>query len=201
MLLFCTIEEFSAEKPPRQKRPKLYIDESLLLEIGMDNDDAFREFYQLTAQTIYAYALSFVKNHHDAQDIMQDTYLKIRSCAHLYQPQGKPLAWILRITKNLCLMKFRKDRHITDDDFFDIENNSVLSYEIDATDRIILKAALDILSEEERNIILLHAITGLKHREIAAALHKPLSTVLSKYNRGIKKLKVYIQGGAAHEGI
>lgn len=51
------------------------------------------------------------------------------------------------------------------------------------------EAALNILSDEERQIITLHSISGLKHREIADLLNLKLTTVLSKYHRGLKKLK------------
>ena len=54
--------------------------------------------------------------------------------------------------------------------------------------------ALAQLGAEERQIVLLHAVTGLKHREIAALLELPLSTVLSKYHRGLKKLKALMKG-------
>ena len=50
------------------------------------------------------------------------------------------------------------------------------------------------LEPEERQIILLHAISGLKHREIAQLLERPLSTVLSKYHRGLKKMKALMKG-------
>ncbi len=56
-------------------------------------------------------------------------------------------------------------------------------------DRIILETAFQVLSKEECQIIVLHAVSGMKHREIGELLHEPLSTVLSKYNRGIKKLR------------
>ena len=48
------------------------------------------------------------------------------------------------------------------------------------------------LSEEERQIVMLHAVAGFKHREIAATLDLPLATVLSKYNRALKKLKILL---------
>jgi RNA polymerase sigma-70 factor (ECF subfamily) len=51
------------------------------------------------------------------------------------------------------------------------------------------------LSDQERQIVVLHAVSGLKHREIAAALNLPLPTVLSKYNRALKKLKTHLSGG------
>ena len=58
----------------------------------------------------------------------------------------------------------------------------------------MLREALARLGAGEREIVLLHAVTGLKHREIAQLLELPLSTVLSKYHRGLKKLKALMKG-------
>ena len=53
----------------------------------------------------------------------------------------------------------------------------------------MLQSLLSQLSDEERQIVTLHALTGCKHREIAAVLNIPLSTVLSKYRRALRKLE------------
>ncbi|MEG1291645.1 MAG: RNA polymerase sigma factor, partial [Lachnospiraceae bacterium] len=169
MLLFTMMENDSFEE--REKRD-YSIEEALINRIGEEDAEAFKELYHMHARTIYAYALSILKNHHDAEEVMQDTFLKIRSGAHLYQSMGKPLAWIFKIAKNFCLMKIRKNSHQSDYEFKEIENSSLLSYEMDPEDRIVLKAALDLLTSEERSIILLHAVSGLKHREIAENLGK-----------------------------
>jgi RNA polymerase sigma-70 factor (ECF subfamily) len=58
---------------------------------------------------------------------------------------------------------------------------------------MVLQAALTILDIEEREIILLHAISGFKHREIAGNLGISLGTVLSKYHRGLNKLRKYLK--------
>ena len=58
-----------------------------------------------------------------------------------------------------------------------------------AADRKVLLDALGRISREERQIVLLHAAAGMKHREVAEALQMPLATVLSKYNRSMKKLQ------------
>ena len=58
-------------------------------------------------------------------------------------------------------------------------------------------AALTALADDERQIVLLHAVTGWKHREIAGLLELPLSTVLSKYRRALLKLKTKLEGGDA----
>jgi RNA polymerase sigma-70 factor (ECF subfamily) len=68
---------------------------------------------------------------------------------------------------------------------------------MDQQDRIVMKNLLENLDEDERTIILLHTVSGYKHREIAQNLEKPLSTVLSRYNRGIKKLRKIVEQAAA----
>ena len=63
----------------------------------------------------------------------------------------------------------------------------------------VLQHVLSRLGEEERRIVLLHAVTGLKHREIAALLELPLPTVLSKYHRAIRKMRADLEGDNAHD--
>ncbi len=53
---------------------------------------------------------------------------------------------------------------------------------------------MNILTERERQILLLHLVGGIRHREIAANLGLPLSTVLSCYQRTLKKLRRYLEG-------
>jgi len=141
-----------------------------------------------------------MKNPADAEDILQETYLKIWANAGKYTAKGTPMAWIMTIAKNLALMKLReKKRHQ------DLEPEEWdMSFHIPDTsgtteDRHLLEAALNILAEEERHIILLHAVSGLKHREIAELLDMALPTVLSKYHRALKKLRKYIEGVEAND--
>lgn len=61
-------------------------------------------------------------------------------------------------------------------------------------DRALLQTALAGLGGDERQIVLLHAVSGLKHRQIAELTHMPLATVLSKYHRALKKLRVLLKG-------
>ena len=186
MLVFCSV---IGEHSPHPLRKNLVIDEKLFEEIGNSDKIAFEKLYRLTEKVVYAYILSILKNHHAAQDVMQDTYLKIRSAAHLYTPQGKPLAWIFSIARNLSLMRIRTENRYINTEFSYLENDLNFSYLTDNEDKLVLQTALKILNEEERKIILLHAVSGLKHREIASNLSMPLSTVLSKYHRGLKKLR------------
>lgn len=165
--------------------------ERLLLGIAAEDGAAFEAFYRLTAQAVYAFALSLTRNPQDAQDAMMDTFLAVRSCAHKYRPLGKPLAWVFTIARNAVRMQQRRaQRESPLDDLPPAE----LAATEDPLAALALREALRILPEEEREIVLLHAVSGLKHREIAAILALPLSTVLSKYNRALKKLRRQLEG-------
>ncbi len=170
--------------------------EDLLKRISSGDQDAFRELYQETDRTIYSFILSIVRNPQDAEEIMQETFLKVWTSASSYQSQGKPLAWMFTIARNLCYMKFRDQKRQADiglDDLTGDEAGEVCVQLENMADNMVLQSALNILKEEERQIVLLHASAGLKHREIAANLQLPLSTVLSKYNRAMKKLEKHLR--------
>ncbi|MEL7661771.1 RNA polymerase sigma factor [Acetobacterium wieringae] len=174
------------------EKQKLNIDEAIFTRIANDDMAAFEELYRLTERTVYAFVLSTLKNHDDTLDVVQDTYLKIRAAAHLYQPMGKPMAWVFTIARNLSISKIRSKQKNDCIEMTDLENDLNFSYVSDQEDRLVIQTALKILSSEEIEIILLHAISGFTHREIAKNLDMKLSTVLSKYHRGLKKLKKYL---------
>ena len=62
-------------------------------------------------------------------------------------------------------------------------------------DRLLLEHCMTRLSDEERQIVVLHAVAGFKHREIADIMDIPLPTVLSKYHRALRKLRTFLEKG------
>ena len=192
MFLLMSMEELA-----RAQRPEGRLEERLLPLVGQGDPEAFEVLYRSTEKAVYALALSILRNPHDAEDIVQETYLKVRAAAHLYVPQGKALAWLFTITKNLCrdLLRGQSRTEAAPDG---AEDDLRFSYVSDPTDRLVLEAALKALGEEERQVVLLHAASGLKHREIARDLGLPLSTVLSRYSRALKKLQRYLTEEGVH---
>ena len=142
--------------------------EECLVRLGRGDRDAVEPLYTLAAPSVYGYALSILKNRHDAEDVLHDCFIAVMSAAGSYNGQGKPLAWMLTVARNLALDRLRKGS---------------------LEDRVTVNACLTELSDEEREIVLLHAVSGFRHREIAAFLDLPLPTVLSKYRRALNKLR------------
>lgn len=162
------------------------VTDDIILKIGEGDMEAFRFLYDCTQNAIFGYTLSYLKNPCDAEDAMQETYIRVRENAHRYKPNKKPMAWVFTIAKNLSLMKLRERVAVPLDEDILYCNGET---ERQMIDNVVLRMVLDTLDEECRQIVILHSITGLKFREIAVYLGLGLSTVLSKYNRAMKKLQ------------
>lgn len=171
--------------------------EALIGGIAAGSREDLAELYRRTRAAVYGLALSYLKNGAEAEDVAQDTFVKVWAAAPSYRPQGKPMAWLLTIARNLALGRLRTAARIQDLSEAQWSAFSIESDTLTADDRTVLAAALGRLSDEERHIVVLHAVCGLKHREIAQFLGLALPTVLSKYHRSLKKLKTILEGDDA----
>ena len=169
--------------------------ESLLMEMANGEKSAVGALYDLIRTDVFAFALSKTRNKFDAEDITQDTFVQIYKKAKLYTPKGKPMAWIITMELNIIRRQFQlKSRYSSFEE--DIERETACaSFENGVINNEFLRELMKTLTEEEREIVVLHVVSGFKHREIAKLLNKPLSTVLSKYNRAIKKLQAVVVEG------
>ncbi|MBP3304399.1 MAG: RNA polymerase sigma factor [Oscillospiraceae bacterium] len=165
--------------------------DDLIAAVAEGSADAMARLYKQAGTSVYAFALSVLKNSQDAEDVLHDCFISIHAAAGSYRAKGKPMAWILTIAKNLCLKRLREQSRtvqLNPEDWKDyVDGNPAVT----ADDKVVIRACMEQLSDEERQIVVLHAVSGFKHREIASLLNLALPTVLSKYNRAIKKLKAY----------
>lgn len=150
--------------------------------------EAMSQLYTHTQLAVHSYALSLLRHVEDARDVTQKTYLKLYGAR--YTPQGKPMAWLLTITKNLCLTAWQRR---SDEPLDEQLADAAPDLQQWVGDRQLLATALTTLNEQERQIVLLTCIGGVKNREIAALLQLPLSTVLSKNRRALAKLRAQLE--------
>lgn len=169
--------------------------EEYLKEIAQNNMTSLRLLYEATSAGVYSFALSMLKNREDAEDALQDVYLSVSKSAHLYVPMGRPMEWIMTVTRNICLSKLRERSRSAP--LMQQDEPAEFSGFSRTEDRMILGEALRTLTDEEQRIVALKSVAGLKHHEIAAVLGIPQSTVRSKYRRAIKKLRQYLMKGGA----
>lgn len=190
MLILCLTS--AIEFPTKSDAAML---DDYIAQIAQGNTAALAQLYHKTSASVYGFALSILKSTHDAQDVLQDLYISVHTSAASYRSSGKPMAWILTITRNLCLIKIRERKKTADAPPQDWERYFDERETITPEDKQVLTQCMTRLTDEERQIVVLHAVAGFKHREIAQIMDLLLPTVLSKYNRALKKLKEELMKG------
>lgn len=164
--------------------------DNCIRRIAAGEPEAMAQLYEQTRSAVYGFALSVLKDPHDAEDVLHDAYLHIWNAAGSYRARGRPMSWMLTIVRNLALDHLRRQKRTETLSWEDWQERFEDRPAVTTEDRLLLASLLSALSDEERQIVTLHALTGLKHREIAALLELPLPTVLSKYSRALKKLQL-----------
>ena len=167
--------------------------EKAIREIADGDKSALAGFYDLTAEAVMGLSLSILKNRADAEDVISELLLEVWRCAPNYKPQGRPMAWVVTIARRLAFQRLRehsRTAELSPEAICEVAAPEGLSVE----DRTLMRVCFESLSEQEREVVAMHAIAGLKHREIAAILDQPLSTVISRYNKSIKKLNKELKG-------
>lgn len=163
-----------------------------ILNMAAGDSSALAAFYEETSPAVYGFALSILKNRHDAEDVLQECFISAYGGAGGYSSHGKPMAWLLTIARNLCMQKLRERKRTSDIPEEDWERYLESLERVTPEDKIVLEQCMKLLTDEERQIVVLHAVGGFKHREIAELTELPLPTVLSKYSRAIKKLRKHL---------
>lgn len=165
-------------------------DLNLLMEYMIKGDEnAFEIIYNETKDRVFYTVLAILRDYPLAEDIMQDTFIKVRQNVSSYRAGSNPIGWIITIARNLALNEYKKRTRETPVDT-DQSDYLFKDYTIDNSSTYAVQSMLKVLDVREREIVILHTISGFKHKEIARIMNTPLGTVLWLYNRAMKKLRI-----------
>ncbi len=157
----------------------------IIEELKQRDYKSFDTFYNLTKNQVFYAIVSVVKDQAQAEDLMQEVYMKFLEKIDDYKSNSNPYAYLSTIGRNLAINYYNKNKRV----FVSEELiQSIPAEEVVEENEDIFKI-LDLLNPDEREIVTLHVINDLKFREIAPIVEKPLGTVLWIYNKAIKKLK------------
>ena len=174
------------------------LDTALVLEAQKGGQEGFTKLYQAVAPSLYRTALYTLGNSHDAEDVVSETFIEAyRGLSGLRDPQAF-MPWIYRILSARCNRKIRD--YVRARNEMDIDEMLQLPGEQSEFSETVLQRtdllrALQDLSEEERQIVVLSAVEGYTAREIAGIVGSPQGTVSSKLFRAFKKMRKYLEGG------
>ena len=165
---------------------------------------------------LYWAAMRMTHNPQDAEDLVQETYIKAFGAFHTFTEGTNLSAWLHRILTNTYINSYRKRQRqpsqyptdeITDWQLADVashDSTGLRSAEVEALDGLpdteIMKA-LQSLPEDFRMVVYYADVEGFPYREIAEILEIPIGTVMSRLHRGRKQLRAQLAGLAAEYGI
>jgi RNA polymerase sigma-70 factor, ECF subfamily len=160
---------------------------------GPENRDDFQRTFLPYLDAAYNLARWVLKNEADAQDVVQEAYLRaLRFCATFRG--GDPRAWLLTIVRNTAYTWLSRNRSANPPAPFDEEQHrdEALPVDLELIRRAewrALRAAMEELPAEFREIVVLRDVEGLSYREIAEVADLPIGTVMSRLARARSRLK------------
>lgn len=175
-------------------------DQDLILLYRSGQEDALEELIFRHKDKLFTSIVLLVKDSYLAEDIFQDTFIKIIDTirAGRYTEKGKFLPWAVRIAHNLCVDHFRKVKRtpmIKTSDDKDIFNILKFS-EGGAEEQLITRQShhqvrhmLDLLPEEQREVIILRHYAELSFKEIADLTQVSINTALGRMRYGLINLR------------
>jgi len=150
----------------------------LIAKAKLGDRAAFDELFKATYQKVHGLALRLTGNEHDADDVVQDTYVRAYRSLRKFRGDARFSTWLHRITANSASTYMgRRQRHSRHDDIDAVidladrreANDPEFALENGAVGQR-LRRALDNLPERLRNVVVLRDVHGMSHREIAREL-------------------------------
>ncbi len=181
-------------------------------------DDTFVEEVMSHAPQLWSAALRMTRNRADAEDLLQETFLKAWRSSHTFERGTNLRAWLFRIMTNTFINRWNAaKRRPMETDIEDVEDLYLYrrlgtldpaALDSSAEDQMLalftadeVKAALEDLPEAFRLPVLLADVDGFSYKEIAEMLDVPVGTVMSRLHRGRKAMQKRLYAYATERGL
>ena len=174
-------------------------DLELLAQIGVQDREALAALYDRYGRRVFALAVRILNDPVGSEEVTQDVFMSVwRRGASYTSKKGKFTTWLFSIAHNRTIDELRKRRRDRSRENDDIEDHYDLkSSDISPADAAVaqsefakVKAAMEKLPEEQKNVVEISYFKGLTQTEIATKTGQPLGTVKTRMRLALKKLRV-----------
>jgi RNA polymerase sigma-70 factor (ECF subfamily) len=167
---------------------------------------------------LFNLALKLTHNRKDAEDLVQEAYLRAFRFFESYQSGTQIKAWLFRILRNTFINRYRAAKIRPDEVDFDkiqavyelkVDENFLQEHQTPTPEEVVMEGVLDAEIEEAmaalpgeyRSVVVMALVEEMSYKEIAVALSIPLGTVMSRLHRGRKMLQAALLEYAEKKGI
>ena len=192
-----TVRFAGNHEPGDSREAEVREDARLLAAIAVEDQHALAALYRRRANLLYSLLVRMLANEMEAQEVVQDTFIRIWRRAGEYDPHGcSPVTWMVMIARGLALDRLRArsrrnagqiayEREVAS---LDVEINGSQLTERDAM-AAACASALNDLPESQGHALQLAFLRGWTHEEIARATNEPLGTIKARIRRGLLALR------------
>jgi RNA polymerase sigma-70 factor (ECF subfamily) len=167
-------------------------DSELMARLAKGDMAALSDIVRRNQDKVLSLSYRILKDWHKAEDIAQETFLRVYRAANHYKPKAKFTTWLYRIVVNLCLDEQRKKAH-AEASLFDVAPVDLTESNYETVERKEIldsvKNAINELPERQRLTLILHRYDGLSHSEIAEVTRWTKSAVESLLVRAYANLR------------
>ncbi|TJY37834.1 RNA polymerase sigma factor [Pontimicrobium aquaticum] len=169
-------------------------DNALMLGVKAGDNHKLGLLYERYKKRLFGFFYNMNKDAYLSEDLVQNVFMKILKYKHTYTEESKFVVWIFQIARNTSYDSFKKNKKNVHKDIEDVE------YSLNATDDIdgvivknentaILKKAIELLSPEKKEVILLSKFKELKYKEIGKIIGCSEGNARIKVHRAVNELK------------
>lgn len=177
-------------------------DADLLQNIARGDEQALALLYDRYRTILFGLLMRILSNRAEAEDVLQEVFLQVwQRAGNFDETRGKPFTWLVTLTRSRAIDKIRalgsRSRTVeeatreAEDVIFDAEENAIIAQRGE-----VVRAALNQLSEEQRQVLVLAYFDGFSQSEIAEKLSSPLGTVKTRMRTGLIKLRELLSSQA-----
>ena len=182
----------------------LISDQELIGKYLKGNQASLEKLILRHQKRVYSYILIVVKDKELAEDIFQDTFIKVINTLRsgLYKEEGKFLQWVMRIAHNLTIDHFRKSKRIPtveNSDEYDIFE-TIKVYDDSIEDRMIteqihtdVKNLIELLPPEQKEVLIMRHYTGMSFKDIAETTNVSINTALGRMRYALINLRKLVR--------
>ena len=179
-------------------------DDTLMAATARGEETAFRLLVLRWEGQIKAFLIHMLGSVEEAEDLTQDTLVKVYRKAGTYRPEGKFQSWLFRIAGNQARSRLRRRKILSWVSFNpDVHDRSQATGGPDedlqrVQDEARIKQALSRLPQRQREALVLHRFQGLKYKEVAEAMETTIPGIESLIQRAMAGLKKDLKGKVAN---
>lgn len=179
---------------------RIHIETDLVRQVKGGDAGAFQKLVDQLMKPAYFHALAILRNHEDAVEISQETFIKVWKARKSIDAERPLYPWFYTILKNLCLNRTRDESRRKETAVSQLEywtepkgesnpSNDVLREE----ENRLIQQTLSRMDVNDREIIVMKDLEGYAYKEIAEMLNIPVGTVMSRLYTARKRFKTYME--------